>query len=195
MKNYAIMLAVTLFVAGCQSTGKDSAAEVPVNLDEEISLEQFCQNNPCRENILVTFRTENDVVDELLPLYWPAAQGDAISILPGEELLIEADLLEGDRLGNFRQVTAMQNPEKTIRFSFTQMDTSVGMMLSVQNPFSFPIKYNLDMIDFEGNPHQTSSCPVGGNMSVYEMWPHPIPELILSNMRVLAESAKSVCIY
>jgi hypothetical protein len=195
VKHSMILLVTAFFLISCQSTTKAAPLEKVVNSSEDVSLEEFCKLNACRQNKHVKFNTDNGLIDEMLPLYWPAAQGNQISILPGDELLIEAEVLEGNRLGNFKQVAEIQNPEKTIRFSFTQMGSGVGMMLSVDNPFAFNIKYHLNMIDFSGKPHQTSSCPVRANISVYESWPHPIPELMLTNMHIQKDSDSMSCVY
>lgn len=195
MKYSMILLVSAFWLIGCQSTMKESVPEKVVSANEKKSLDEYCKLNPCRENKHVKFKTDNGLVDEVLPLYWPAAQGNQISILPGDELLIEAEVIEGNLLGNFKQVTEMQNPEKTIRFSFTQMGSGIGMMLSVKNPFPFNIKYHLNMIDFSGKPHETSSCPVRAKISVYESWPHPIPELMLTNMRIQKDNDSMSCVY
>jgi len=185
------ILSMSLLVA-CKSTEPAKVVEETTN---EITLEEFCKSNECRKNKHVKFKTDNGVIDQVLPLYWPVAQKNKISILPGDKLFIEAEVINGNSLGNFKLVDEIKNPDKTIQFSFTQMDSSVGMMLSVKNPFSFNIKYHLNMIDFSGNPHKTSSCPVRAKISVFESWPHPIPELILTDMHFLQESDVMTCIY
>jgi hypothetical protein len=195
VKYSMILLVSALFIFGCQSTEKETPPKKVVIANEKISLDEYCKLNVCRKNKHVKFKTDNGLIDETLPLYWPAAQGNQISILPGDELLIEAEVLEGDLIGNFKQVTEIQHPEKTIKFSLTQMDSSTGMMLFVKNPFPFNIKYHLNMIDFSGNPHQTSSCPVISQMSVYESWPHPIPELMLTNMHIQKDGDSMLCAY
>ena len=195
MKYFKILLVSAFLLTGFQLTATEQPSQNEEDVGGEVTLEEFCELNSCRKNKHVKFKTDNGLIDQVLPLYWPAAQGNQISILPGDELLIEAEVLEGDFVGNFKQVSEVKNPEKTIRLSFTQMDTSVGMMLSVKNPFPFHIKYHLNMIDFSGNPHQTSSCPVRANISVFESWPHPIPELILSDMHIQSESDSMACVY
>ncbi|MBQ4834790.1 hypothetical protein [Pseudoalteromonas luteoviolacea] len=195
MKYSTILLASAFFMVGCKSTTEEPVTDNSIDSQQEITLEEFCKTNPCRQNKHVKFNTDNGAVDQVLPLYWPAAQGNKISILPGDELFIEAEILDGERIGNFKQVPKIVNPKKTIKFSFTQMDSSVGMMLSVKNPFPFHIKYHLNMIDFSGQPHQTSSCPVRANISVSESWPHPIPELILTEMHKQEDGESMACVY
>lgn len=185
------ILSMSLLVA-CKSTEPVKVVEEATN---EVTLEEFCKSNECRKNKHVKFKTDNGVIDQVLPLYWPATQKNKISILPGDKLLIEAEVINGNSLGNFKLVNEIKNPDKTLQFSFTQRDSSIGMMLSVKNPFSFNIKYHLNMIDFSGKPHQTSSCPVRAEISVFESWPHPIPELILTDMHFLQENDVITCIY
>lgn len=192
MKYLSFALLSMSLLIGCQSTNEAFTPTVQTN---EIPLEEFCKKNDCRKNTHVKFKTDNGMIDQVLPLYWPAAQSNKISILPGDKLFIEAEVLNGNLLGNFKLVNEIKNPNKTIQFSFTQMDSSVGMMLSVKNPFSSSIKYHLNMIDFSGKLHQTSSCPVKAKISVFESWPHPIPELILTDMRFLKDSDEMTCIY
>lgn len=215
MKYIGFTLVTLIFLSACKSTEK--VAQVSTHsltsnaqssntqtqhsnstenaTDGDITLEEFCKTNPCRKNRHVKLNTPNGQIDQVLPLYWPVAFYDRISILPGDELLIEADVLDGNRIGNFKLVTENKNPNKTIRIAFTQMDSNHGMMLSVKNPFSSTIKYHLNMVDFSSQPHQTSSCPVRARRSVYESWPHPIPELILSDMRFIDDSEEGRCIY
>jgi len=202
MKGFIVLILSVVFLAGCQSTKsqrniapQDNAKKTASDPQstQNISLDEYCLDNPCRKNKHVNFRTANGDFDQVLEVYWPAAQGDRISILPGDELFIEADEVDG-KLINFRQVDAIVNQNVTLTFSLSQMSTGLGMMLSVSNPFAKNIKYHLNIIDFSGRPHQTSSCPVRAGLSVFESWGHPIPELILSDMHFVEQDAAS-CIY
>lgn len=215
MKHIGFTLLILFLLSACNSTEKVALVSThsPINdtqisntkaqpsrttenaTDGDITLEEYCKTAPCRINKHVKLNTPNGLIDQVLPMYWPAAFYDRISILPGDELLIEAEVLDGNRIGNFRLVSENKNPSKTIRIAFTQMDSNHGMMLSVKNPFSSTIKYHLKMMDFSSQPHQTSSCPVRARGSVYESWPHPIPELILSDMRFIDDSEEGLCIY
>lgn len=191
MKLYYGLVLSFLILTGCKSTVENESNAIAEQTN--ITIEEYCASNVCRENHRVKFKTDNGEIDQVLPLYWPAAQTHKISILPGDKLFIEADESDG-KLFNFRQVSKIENEAKTLIFSFTQMDSSLGMMLSVKNPFKKNIKYHLNMIDFSGKPHETSSCPVMAGLSVFESWGHPIPELILTDMH-FANNNKNVCVY
>jgi hypothetical protein len=159
-----------------------------------ISLEEYCAANPCRRNVKFQLRTNHDPINETVPMYWPAVLNDEISILPGEKLYIEATL-DKQKLTSLKQVEAVSNPSKTLVIEFTQMDKSVGMMLVVNNPFQKLLKFHINMMDFSHKPHQTSSCPAVARGSAFESWPHPIPELSISDFHLLEETGDVSCVY
>lgn len=156
------------------------------------SLEDFCSANPCRKDLTIRLRTESKNLNIPVPLYWPAVQEEQLSILPGEKLYIEAQV-DGRSLTNLNQVDSITNPENTLVFEFTQMDKEIGMMLTVKNPFKAPLKYHINMIDFAHKPHQTSSCAVMAGGSVFESWPYPITELLISDFHFLENPVG--CVY
>jgi hypothetical protein len=194
VKNIFLVSLMAFLSAGCNKSGVKSERPSGHEAERVISLEQYCSANQCRENTRISLLTDKGRIDQVLALYWPVVQGERISLLPGDEVFIEADLNEG-RFINFKQVPVIVNPAKTIVFDFSQAEGELEMTLAVQNPFPEFIKFHLDMIDFEGNPHQTSSCPVIPRASLREIWPHPIPELIVSNMHALAGIEEMSCEY
>lgn len=116
----------------------------------------------------------------------------AFSIIPGAPIYAEATV-NGDDTITLVKVEKITNPSTTLTFSFTQSDS--GMMLSVKNPLNKTVKYHLDMIDYKGKPHNTSSCPVMAGLSVFESWPHPIPEIRVSNTHIASKNEEGLCIY
>jgi len=114
-----------------------------------------------------------------------------ITILPGEEIFVSAELVNG-KIENVARAPKNANPSQTIVFKFEKSDTD--MMLSVKNPFPVPIKYHINMIDAKGNPHQTSSCPAIAKGGAFENWPHHIPQLSISNIHVI-EGGNFNCVY
>ena len=183
--------AIFLLLCGSQCVlGQDAPFVPPIG----VSLEDYCDANPCRKDVQVRFLTDQGIFDEQLDHYLPVVQGDRISLLPGETIYIEAEVQGGDFV-NFNQVGENTNPDHTIVFDFQQREGKVDMQLKVDNPFAERMKFHLDMIDFDRNAHPTSSCPVVAGGSVFETWPHPIPELIVSGVRVLAESDGFRCEY
>lgn len=191
VKNLIGVVIVVLTLVACGHS-EVKEAELSQGLPDSITLEDYCANNHCRKDISLKFITDEGIVDEFISTYWPVVQGDTISLLPGEQVLIEADMTNGI-VTNFRQVDSILYPEKTLMFTFSQMEEEVTMILHVANPFDEILKYRIDMIDFEGHPHYTSSCPVMSGVSAIEIWHHAIPELKISNFRVLEEDANIIC--
>jgi hypothetical protein len=162
--------------------------------DAPIELKEFCKEHACRRNVAVKLRTGGDDIDITLPLYWPAIEDDRISLLPGEELLVEAEL-NGDKLVALKQVQQADHPEKTIELKFEQSEDGLDMRLLVRNPFKAPLKYHADMFDFSHTPHQTTSCPVHAGIFGVESWPQPIPEIVLSDLHLWGEKDELECVY
>lgn len=193
LMKYMVLLSLVILVSACNSTNVKNQAEQQDSKDT-VNLEEFCKTNPCRKNSELNFLTDNGRVEQVLEIYWPVVQGDQISLLPGEKVFIEASLQNG-KFMNLIQVQKNTNPDKTIVFDFQQMEDKVDMTLSVKNPFSNFMKFHLNMIDFQGNLHETSSCPVMAGGSVYKMWPHAIPELVVSDIRTLIDTESMSCEY
>lgn len=123
----------------------------------------------------------------------PKATDSAVfSIVPGAPIYAEATI-RSDGSITLVKVLEIVDPARTITFSFTQSER--GTMLAVRNPLGVTIKYHLNMIDFQGKPHRTSSCPVRAGLSVFESWPHPIPEIRVSNAHVASRTEEGLCIY
>jgi hypothetical protein len=190
--NLSVQLLSVLITLGLLVTSAHAADAAPPG--EQVSLEEYCSANPCRRDVTFQLRTQRDAIKETVPLYWPVVQADRISILPGEKLYIEAKL-DGKTLTSFEHVAAIRDPDKTLVFEFTQMDKDLGMTLVIKNPFAKSLKVHIDMMDFSHKPHQTSSCPAVARGSAYESWPHPIPELIISGLRLLDDKGEVSCIY
>jgi hypothetical protein len=125
----------------------------------------------------------------------PAIQPDILTIYPGEELYIEAEI-DGDKLVNLKQVPTNVNPEKTISMKLWQEPSirdGTEMMLSVTNPFKGYLRYEVGMMTLDSsNLKYTSSCPVMPGKISYEHWPFPIFQLAFANMRLIKVDGASI---
>jgi hypothetical protein len=190
-------LAMTLLatVAGCATNPAPKSAE-PV-APPEMSLEEACvvRYSDCRRNQTValrkddgsSFQTHFDVN------YPPVQNGELISIFPGETLYIEADLTDG-HLVNLKAVPELKHPEQTFTFEFQQMDGKPDMTLVARNPMKQMLKYRLGMQTLDDDRLlKSSSCPVIPGGSGYEHWPHPIFQLLITDLHLLDDGAEMVC--
>jgi len=161
--------------------------------EDPVSLEEFCASyDNCRKDTHVLLKTEGGDIDTVIPIYWPAVYEDKISMLPGDELLVEAEIV-GGKFTHLQLVESIKAPDSTFKLTFIQQDS--GMLLTVHNPFDVAVKYHIEMIDFERKRHETSSCPILAGLSVYESWPYAIPELAIFDFRALEESDVAACEY
>lgn len=124
----------------------------------------------------------------------PTVNSMQITILAGEQANIEIDVQDNVIVG-IKKVTNITDPKKTMTFNFMKDNDRKSMMLSVKNPLTSTVKYHIDMVDYRGGLHQTSSCPVMAGLSVFESWPHPIPEIRVTNFHFAAGRENEVCIY
>lgn len=183
------------YIVTAISLGTHALAGEDVNGETfQYDVESYCQSSPnCRKDVHVVLATDGGRIDTVLKVYWPAVGEQGISLLPGEELFVEAEI-QGDSIGSFKQVSTIVNPGRTFIFQFEQQKNS-DMILSVKNPFGVTVKYNIDLIDFQGNLHETSSCPVRPNGRMFEHWPYPIPEIQVTNFRVIEAGDSVGCVY
>lgn len=187
MKSCLLMIALTLI--GCQSQLANNEKEA-----DNPSLQEYCRQNPCRAKTTIALRSKTGDYKQSMSFFWPAIQENAISILPGEQLYIEADIVD-DELINLSQVLENENPNKTFVLEFSQIAGSYAMMLSVKNPFDVRIKFNMEVMDFRGGLHKTSSCPLGAQSSLFESWPQPFVQLFMINPSILSEDDNMGCVY
>ncbi|NQZ82056.1 MAG: hypothetical protein HRT52_13660 [Colwellia sp.] len=178
MKKLGLLGFICLVLFGCESD----------------PLPELCKVADCRENKYVKMRIPNGIFEKTIELFWPVAYKNRISLIPGDIVFIEAEETDTG-LGNFKLVEEVVNPEKTIEFSFTQIDNKIDMVLVVKNPFLKSIKYHLKTMDFTGNIDKVSSCPVKASSSVSEQWDYVVLELILTDMHFLEPNEVMSCIY
>lgn len=128
-------------------------------------------------------------------------QNDAsISILSGQTLYVEADVVDG-KLVHMKLVPAVVHPEKTVSISLEQRSGSDGkpmMFLKVRNPFDKPLRYHAGMMVLDGPDgaiYATDTCPVRPKIFGGEFWPMPIFQIFMSGLTLLDADAKSDCGY
>lgn len=121
-----------------------------------------------------------------------ASYDESFSITPSAPIYAEALISDSGTI-SLAKVEKITNPKITFTFEFSEFNG--GMMLSAKNPLNQAVKYHLDMIDYNGKLHNTSSCPVIADGMAFESWPHPIPEIRVSNIHFTSKSEEGKCVY
>jgi hypothetical protein len=104
-----------------------------------------------------------------------------INVLVGEEVLVEFEDVDGV-LSKAHYVKTADKPERTISFRLEQTDE--GTVLRVKNPFAKSITYDCLIQHYsEQRLRKTTIVPVRGGLMSFEMWPYPVAQVVLSNVR------------
>ncbi|MFT3808121.1 hypothetical protein [Arenimonas sp.] len=192
MKN---ILALTLAASACLLTGASGAhgtlgAKVP---EAEVE-KRLCENAPCQRNLRVSLKKKDgSVYENTFPVFPAAIQSFGITVVAGQTLHVEADLVEG-KLANMRVVETVLHPEKTLTATFTQHEDG-GMLLALSNPFDQTIRFRMGIMPLDAEQlYATSSCPIGAHQSSYEMWPYPIFQVILGDGQVIGKDDSLACV-
>ena len=124
----------------------------------------------------------------------PNVGSTQLSILAGEQVYVEV-AVQNKMIVGIKKVRNVIDPNNTMNFKFMKDENRKIMTLSVENSLTSPVKYHIDMVDYRGGLHNTSSCPVLAGKSVFEIWPHPIPEIRVTNFHFASEEEETICIY
>ena len=164
-----ILLSTCLVAMGQQQQTADQAREA------------VCQRVTCRPVTTVRLKLNNKEYFEMDFPKGPYVADGFINVLAGEEVLVEFDDTDGV-LSNPRYVKSAAKPERTISFRLEQ--TEEGTMLQVKNPFTKNIIYDcLIQRHSEERLRKTSIIPVQARLMSFEMWPYPVAQVVVSNVR------------
>jgi hypothetical protein len=171
--NTRILLLLITILSACLVT---AAQQTP-----EPAREAVCQRVPCRPDTTVRLKLNNKEYFEIEFPKGPYVADGFINVLAGEELLVEFDAADGT-LSNPHYVKTAANPERTISFRLEQTDE--GTILRVKNPFSKPVIYDCLIQHYsEQRLRKTSIVPVQAGLVSFEMWPYPVAQALISNVR------------
>jgi hypothetical protein len=170
-----------------------AASQAPAAADP-LPLAELCKQVFCRAPF-VRLRVDAEHVFEqriespvpvLLPNGW-------VSVYPGETVYLEVQR-EAGALKLLRAVPKPEKPETTLTLKFEQLADKADVMLTVTNPLSVDVRFSMGFMALDSDRiRATSSCPVRAGTSLYEGWPHPIFQLILSEPQVLAAGDDHSC--
>jgi hypothetical protein len=143
--------------------------------------EAVCQRVPCRPATTVRLKLNNKEYFEMEFPKGPYVADGFVNVLAGEELFVEFDNADGSLL-NPHYVKTAAKPERTISFRLEQTDE--GTVLRVKNPFAKNIIYDCLIQHYsEQRLRKTSILPVPAGLMSFEMWPYPVAQAVISNVR------------
>ena len=153
----------------------------PVAADDP-TRDEVCAEVTCRPATTVRLILQDGQIGKFVVNSRPYVIDGVVSVIAGETILLEA-VPGGGVLADLRFVPAVANPERTVILKFEQ-DPEIGMILTVTNPFSRPMKYTAG-IHRPGYDefHRTTSCPVMPGTKTWEHWQEPLIQLLLFDFR------------
>jgi hypothetical protein len=147
----------------------------------EQAREAVCQRVACRPVTTVRLKLNNKEYFEMEFPSGPYVADGFINVLAGEEVLVEFDDGSG-ALSNPHYVKTVAKAERTISFRLEQIDE--GTVLRVKNPFTNRITYDCLIQHYsEQRLRKTSILPVQAGLASFEMWPYPVAQVVVSNVR------------
>jgi hypothetical protein len=147
----------------------------------EEARESVCQRVPCRPVTKIQLKLNAKEYFEMEFPKGPYVAEGFINVLAGEEFLVEFDDTDG-KLSNPRYVKTAATPARTVSFRLEQ--TEEGTILKVKNPFAKSIIYDcLIQRHNEERLRRTSIIPVQAGLLSFEMWPYPVAQAVISNVR------------
>lgn len=200
---FVLSAVVSAWLAACAASPAKVADKSPGATPPPVAVacrkpEFDCTSQPIKIDLQ---RKDGSHFKTEVPAPVPIVQYGNISVFPGQTLYIEAEL-KGDKIASLHLVAQPVHPERTFTIDFDQAyddDEKPFMALVIKNPFARPVKYHAHMMLLDGPDgalYQTSTCPVVGGGSAFEMWPTPIFQLVLTDIHFLSKGSKQgVCVF
>jgi len=158
-----------------------SPSDQPTDGSTNSDAPSICERVPCRSATTVRLKLNSKEYFEMEFPKGPYVADGFINILAGEEVLVEFDDANG-ALANPHYVKIATKPEQTISFRLEQTDE--GTILRVKNPFARNIIYDCLIQHYsEQRLRNTSIIPVKAGLISFEMWPYPVAQAVISNVR------------
>lgn len=197
MRVFIFVLTIFALAVSFNASANAEAAKANAKIDtEEEAKAAMCKANLCQKDLHIQLKLKDgSTYDKTFDLFSPVVQSIGLIFAAGQDVNIEADI-SGDSLINYKVVKTITAPEKTIVVAFKQ-EKDGGMTLTVSNPFKRRLKFNMAIMPMgEDGLFKTSSCPIIAGGSIYEMWPEPIFQIVLTNPKFLDEKTDNmVCEY
>lgn len=173
MNRLAVAIGLTALLTAPQPVAADQPAPAEV-----------CAEVECRPATTVILALGTGEMVRFHVSTRPYVIDGVVSVIAGETIYVEA-VPHGSTLAELRFVPAIANPDRTVTLKFEQ-SLGIGMVLTVTNPFSEPLKYSAG-IHRPGYDefHRTSICPVMPGVRTWEHWPEPLVQLLLFDFRFI----------
>jgi hypothetical protein len=114
----------------------------------------------------------------------PYVSGGNVYLFIGERFGINLTI-QGDRITHVAYQPDLAKADMTFAFSQEKADNGLMTLLTTRNKTSHRIFLDALMtVPQSKDIHSTTILPIDAGLSNYESWPHPIVQLVLTNIRL-----------
>jgi hypothetical protein len=156
---------------------------------------QLCPDpqRPCQKNVRIVLKQrDGSTYDETFPVFQSIVQDDFFTVVPGQTVNVEADIVDG-KVVIRRAVDVVTDAEHTFTAKFEQKSDG-SMWFQMTNPFDRALKFQLGIMGMDGAVYRTSSCPLAPNgAGAREIWNEPIFQVLIMKGRVAQDHELDVC--
>lgn len=182
-----------VLAAGIATTVTSIADEYESAADNSTALIEMCQKVDCLHDVRIKLKREDGSIYDQTFSSMPVVQSDAVSVYAGNVVHFEADV-RGNNLVNLKLVSSIKNRDKTISAMLNQNEEG-ATVLAIRNPFDRDIRIQMGIMPLDQESLlRTSSCPVTAKGGSYEMWPYPVFQVWLGELRLLNEGESRACV-
>lgn len=192
--NEAKALVAALLSACALLAPGEGRAQVPEAEQRAKEIEAVCRKAHCRDARTVRLRLEDGSPFERdvprLPIVLPNGW---ITLYPGEEIHVELTMAR-DAIRSARAVPKVARPNATLTLKLAQQPGRADSVLTVTHGLPQSLKYSLGlMLPAGGQVQATTSCPVQPGLTTHETWPMAVFQVVIRDLRFLAEGASLDC--
>lgn len=180
-----------LFAVAVLSLAMPCFAQVPAAAKEAGD----CQRVLCREPATVRVMLKDGSAREVVskganPIVLP---NGSVTIRQAEQVNIAVDL-QGDAIRGVRAVKLPTEAGDALSLRLTQDATTRDSLLVVANGADRMLKFDLAVMAPDSDRLvKTPSCPVGPGKSLYEQFPQPVYQVVVTRIRVLPAGSPATC--
>jgi hypothetical protein len=155
----------------------------------------ICQRVLCRDPATVRVVLKDGSVKEMPSRAAnPVVLADgAITVRQGEQVHIAVDL-QGETVRGVRAMKLPTDAGDALSLRLRQDPTTRDSLLVVENGSDRMLKLDLGVVAPEGDRMgKTIACPVGAGKSLYQQWPQPVFQVVVTRIQVLPAGSATAC--
>ena len=166
------------------------AGDPPPRMSPQQLEAELCGNpqRPCQRDVhIVLKQADGTTFDRTYPVFPPILQDGFFTVLPGQTVYIEAQLVDG-KVRFLRAVDKNAAPEKTIVATLEQNEHGMMCTRKTRSTRRSSSTWKWRRLEGDGRRRKTSSCPLIPKGGSYELWSEALFQVLITSGRVIEDS-------